>query len=172
LLYNTFGLSLAVLFFERDYQTAPAPSHTGEQQLLKVHLPSLPYSGDIEISDEIQGLVRHQNEFYNPVHVLHTNDTLYITLQSNQAARDRFFELTGAMQMLSDPQADVPESSQSKALKLLSGLFKLYVPAGQHHFQIATELFGREQIQNSSIFASYYSCSDISVNSPPPEASC
>ncbi|PSL24758.1 hypothetical protein [Dyadobacter jiangsuensis] len=169
LLYNMFGLSCAVLFFEKDYQIA-ASKVTGESLIRKMYLPSLPYSGDLEMPENIEGLVRQDGQFYNPTHVLHQNDTLYVTLQSNEAARDHFFELANAIQVLSDPQADMPQSPYGKAIKLLSNLLKIYIPNTQqfpdHSGAVARQI---RLSANNRYVAAHYMSRQTSQASPPPE---
>ncbi|WP_031527649.1 hypothetical protein [Dyadobacter crusticola] len=169
LLCNTFGLSVAVIFFEKDYLVAPTTETIAEQQLLKVYLPSLPYSGDLEIPSQIEALIRHENQFYNPVQVQHANDTLYVTLQSNQAARDRFFELTAAMQMLSNQPGDTPDHPGSKALKLLSELIKTYVPGNKQDFNIQPHSMTGVPNRPTFDYSGSYSSISAMVSNPPPE---
>ncbi|KQS34204.1 hypothetical protein [Dyadobacter sp. Leaf189] len=169
LLCNTFGLSVAVIFFEEDYLLAPSTEAVSEQQLLKVYLPSLPYSADLEIPGRIEALIRHENQFYNPVQVQHSNDTLYITLQSNQAARDRFFELTAAMQMLSNQPGDAADHPGSKALKLLSELIKTYVPGNKQDFRISPPLPASESNRLPLAYSRSYPTVSVLVSNPPPE---
>lgn len=169
LLYNMFGLSLAVLFFEKDYQIAASDS-PGQALVMKMYLPSLPYSENLEITENIQGLVRQDDQFYNPTHILHQNDTLYVTLQSNEAARDHFFELANAIQVLNDPQTDVPKSPYGKAMELLGSLLKIYIPNTQQ-YPFGSEAIAH-QIQssaNSHFVAAHYLSYQTLLASPPPE---
>jgi hypothetical protein len=128
LLYNMFGLTVAVLFFEDDYQTASPIREDDKWQTVKMHLPTLPYNTTWENSDGQEGLIRHGDEFYNVTEQRHENDTLYVTLKTNQHARDRFFELANMIQEITDQSADTPESPLGKAVKLLSDLLKVYLP--------------------------------------------
>ncbi len=41
-----------------------------------------------------------------------------MTLQSNEAARDHFFALANVIEILNDPQTDVPRSPYGKAMEL------------------------------------------------------
>lgn len=169
LLYNMFGLSLAVLFFEKDYQIA-ASEAPGQRLLMKMFLPSLPYTGNLEITENIEGLVRQDGQFYNPTRILHQNDTLYVTLESNEAARDHFFELANAIQVLNDSQTDVPKSPYGKAMEQLSSLLKIYIPNNQK-FPVYSESIV-EQMRPSSgnrFMAAHYLSHQISLASPPPE---
>ncbi|SEJ72167.1 hypothetical protein SAMN05216327_11756 [Dyadobacter sp. SG02] len=169
LLYNMFGLSLAVIFFEKDYQVATF-GEPGQVSVMKMYLPSLPYSGNLEITENIEGLVRQDGQFYNPTHILHENDTLYVTLQSNEAARDHFFELANAIQVLNDPQTDAPESPYGKAIELLGNLLKIYIPNTQQ-FPARSESVA-QQIRswaNSQYVAVHYLSYQTSLASPPPE---
>lgn len=128
LLYNMFGLTVAVLFFEEDFQTASPMMEDDEWQTVKMPLPALPYNTAWENPEGQDGLIRQGNDFYNIMHQRHENDTLYVTLKSNQHARDRFFELAEMIQEITDQTADSPESPFSKAIKVLSDLVKVYLP--------------------------------------------
>ncbi|MEZ4901139.1 MAG: hypothetical protein R2822_04955 [Spirosomataceae bacterium] len=127
LLYNMFGLTVAVLFFEDDYQTASAISENDDWQTVKMHLPTLPYNTSWENTDGQEGLIRQGNDFYNITEQRHENDTLYVTLKSNQNARDRFFELANMIQEITNQSTDSSESPFSKAIKHLSDLLKIYL---------------------------------------------
>ncbi|KAA0988941.1 hypothetical protein [Dyadobacter aurulentus] len=170
LLYHMLGLSMAVLCFEKDYQVAALSGQHGDRKLIKMYHPNLPYSPEVQLSEEINGLIRSENHFYNPVQVRHANDTLYITLESNQGARDRFAELAGAMEMLSDTSSEMPQSPYSKALKLFGSLFNSYLPAGGFtHFQLTFGSFPTNikqyRLLNPGIYISYNS----PLSTPPPE---
>jgi len=171
LLYNTFGLTFAVLFFEKDFQVASISDGKEDWKVMKMYLPSLPYSNNVEISDNIEGLVRQDGNFYNPTHILHENDTLYVTLKSNQAARDHFFELANAMEMLSNPESDFPNNPYSKAIKLLGNLLKNYVPS-TFEFDILKTCFSDQQTEfNILRVKDVYASIDIRLPTPPPEFS-
>lgn len=128
LLYNMFGLTVAVLFFENDFQTASPISQNDKWQTVKMHLPTLPYNTTWENKDGQEGLIRDGNEFYNVTEQRHENDTLYVTLKTNEHARDRFFELANMIQEITDQSANPAESPLGKAVKLLSDLLKVYLP--------------------------------------------
>lgn len=171
LLCHTFGLSFAILFFEKNYQVASVSDEQDDTRLLKMHLPSLPYSDHIEIDDDIRGLVRRDGNFYNPTHVELENDTLYITLKSNQAARDHFFELANAMQVLTDPQTDLPGQPYGKMIKLLGSVVKNYLPNAQD-FTIYPKPFSPEkQLILPSTFETSYTSFESLLSTPPPELS-
>lgn len=127
LLCNMFGLTTAILLFDNQYKSTASSGIEGDYQLLKVYMPSLPYSADWENADGFEGLTKSNGNFYNATHVLHTNDTLYVTLKSNQTARDRFLELASEMQSITDPGKQTADSPHGKALKLLDNLLKTYV---------------------------------------------
>jgi hypothetical protein len=137
LLYNTFGLSFAILFFEKDFKSASLTEQQDTWKVVKMHLPSLPYSGDLEVAETMEVLVRQDGNFYNPTEITHQNDTLYVTLKSNQAARDRFFELANAMQT-GCADTDLPQSPYGKVIKQLTDLAKDYVP-GKTTFQVLSK---------------------------------
>ncbi|MCF2447151.1 hypothetical protein L0657_24570 [Dyadobacter sp. CY345] len=127
LLYNMFGLTTAILLFDNKYESPSTNTSAGEYELLKVYMPSLPYSSDWENTEGLDGLIKSNGQFYNATHVKHTNDTLYVTVKSNQAARDHFFELADRMQSLADQTSENPENQKGKAMKILDNLLKNYV---------------------------------------------
>lgn len=167
LLYNMFGLSLAVLFFDKSYQT-PVLNST-DAVVMKMYLPSLPYSGDLQIEENAGGLVRHQDQFYNPTQLTHQNDTLYVTLQPNEAARDHFFELANAVQLLSDQHSDLPKSPYSKAVELLSSLAKIYMPNGLDFKVPAAYALLEPSVRLSYFLENRFPSYEASLNCPPPE---
>lgn len=128
LLYNMFGLTVAVLFFDDDYQMASAISENDNWKTVKMHLPTLPYNATWEDTDEQEGLIREGDDFYNITTKRHENDTLFVTLKTNQNARDRFFELASMIQEITDQRATTSDSPMGRAVKLLSDLLKLYLP--------------------------------------------
>ncbi|WP_353720849.1 hypothetical protein [Dyadobacter sp. 676] len=168
LLYNMFGLSLAVLFFEKDYQIASS-GDSSEAKVMKIYLPSLPYSGNLEITENLEGLVKRDGQFYNPTHVLHENDTLYVTLRSNEAARDRFFELANAMQVLNDPHTDIPQSPYGKAVELLGNLLKIYIPNNFKFPARSDDIIREGQPFGNRFVTVRYSSFKTPLASPPPE---
>ena len=171
LLYNTFGLTFAVLFFDNHHLQAPISSSNDETVVVKMHLPSLPYSGDLQITDLPQGLIRQNDQFYNPTNVLHQNDTLYVTLKSNQVARDDFFALANAMQILTDPNAKLPEDPYSKAMKMVDHLLKNYV-SNINEISFQTALFAEQAPLSMALYSkNIYSANFIQLTSPPPELS-
>lgn len=128
LLYNMFGLTVTVLLFDKDFSTASPTVANDEWQTLKMHLPTLPYNSTWKNTEGQEGLIRHGDEFYNVTEQRHENDTLYVTMKTNQTARDRFFELADQIQEMTDQEAQLPDSPMGKAVKLLSDLLKNYLP--------------------------------------------
>ncbi|MCE6992582.1 hypothetical protein [Dyadobacter sp. CY323] len=168
LLCNMFGLSLAILLFENEHQAATPAGEHDEWKIMKIYLPSLPYSGQVEFPQHMQALVRFQDRFYNPTSLSHQNDTLYVTLKSNLAARDHFFELAHAAQLLTDQQGS-SQSKNGKIIKLLDGLAKNYVP-GSAPFLFQRQLTGSytPNITDFDIAISYTSIQGA-LTTPPPE---
>lgn len=126
LLYNMFGLAAAILLFDNQYKMTAGSDGPGESDVLKVYMPSLPYTSDWENNDGLEGLIKTDGKFYNATSVKHTNDTLYVTIKANQAAHDHFFELADKMQSMAD-QHKIPESGRNKAMKVFDNLLKNYI---------------------------------------------
>jgi len=171
LLYNTFGLTFAVLFFDNHYQKSSVSSLDDELRVVKMHLPSLPYSGDLQITEAPRGLIREKDQFYNPTQVLHQNDTLYVTLKPNQAARDEFFALANAMQIMSDPNAKLPDDPYSKAIKMMDNLLKNYVSNNSSISFLPVSYADPLPMSAGRGAKNIYSAIFIQLTSPPPELS-
>lgn len=164
-----FGLTVAVLFFENGYQTASPIREDDKWQTVKMHLPTLPYNTTWQNTDGQDGLIRHGDDFYNVTEQRHENDTLYVTLKTNQHARDRFFELANMIQEITDQSTDSPESPLSKALKLLNDLLKVYLPNTAMEWPteyVADRLTSPQKytVPNQSLLQT-----EQSLHSPPPE---
>lgn len=169
LLYNSLGLTFAILFFENNYKTASTVSQSSDLKEVKLYLPSLPYSDSWENPDGTEGLLQEDGNFYNATHIVHKNDTLYVTLKSNEAARDQFFQLAGMMEQITGHDKNTPESAQNKALKILDNLLKNYISNSQKFelagFNFKNKLVVKHQLQINSVYSGY----EINLNTPPPE---
>jgi len=171
LLYNTFGLTCAVLFFEKNYSASSVVTENDEIKVVKMHLPSLPYSGDLPITKTPEGLIRQDDNFYNPTDLVHENDTLYITLKSNQVARDHFVALADAMEMLNNPSTGTDQNPYSKAIKLFDNLLKNYLPnANEISFQPGS-FIAKNPIFTGTGRKNSYAAISITLPYPPPECS-
>lgn len=168
LLYNTFGLTIAILFFENDFKIASPVDQNDNWKVVKLYLPSLPYSETWESEDGMEGLLPENGDFYNATHILHQNDTLYVTLKSNLAARDRFFELANEMESLNNDK-QLPHDQRSKTLALLRDLLKNYVPNSEK-FEFYP---GNIEILANVAFPLpaqiTYTSKEQNLNTPPPE---
>jgi hypothetical protein len=169
LLYNTFGLSVAVLFFDNQYKMATPVSEGDDYQTLKIYVPALPYSTNWENSDGMEGLVQANGEYFNPTHVAHKNDTLYVTLKSNQAARDHFFELANMMEVLTHPDSDLPDGTHGKAISLLDNLLKIYVQSSQQLVVPKFAFINTVVFQNYDATTTAYQSFRAKLKTPPPE---
>ncbi|MCF0051089.1 hypothetical protein MUK70_25690 [Dyadobacter chenwenxiniae] len=169
LLYNTFGLAVAVLCFDQEFATAKKSENTLIHEVLAIPAPSLPYTTSWENEEGTVGLIKKDGEFYNVVHQKIENDTLFITLQSNTSARERFFELAGSMNDLSDSDKSKKSSSQ-RALKLLNDLVKSYLPI-ESRSELACHFIRLTNLVSFQDFAISFRSSPRSFESPPPELS-
>ena len=166
LLYQLVGLPLAVLTFERSFETATLASETDEYKLVKLPI-SLPYTSSWDNPDGQDGLIRDGDAFYNVVHQQYANDTLYTLLKTNQNARDRFFDLAEQMQQL-DRKQNTTKSPLSRLLKLLQERLNTYVlPTSWQLAQpLASLLVLRAGYADQPIA---YGGADLSCPSPPPK---
>lgn len=122
-----FGLSVALLSFENDYQWASPVTKNDQWDTIKIPLEQLPYVAYQEIPAEEEGLIQKDGDFYNIVNRYYQNDTLYIILKTNQNARERFIELSSQVQESLDAASKAPLTPAGKALELLQGLTKIYL---------------------------------------------
>lgn len=169
LLYNTFGLAVAVLCFDKEFKTASPRDSSGNLTFLAVSMPSLPYTSTWENEDGVAGLIKKDGEFYNVVHQKLAHDTLYITLQANTSARDRFFELAENMESLTDRRQD-RETPSGRAVKLLNELVKSYLPI-QNKFESILAHTSDAVCVPFSHYTFTLSPISLSLDSPPPEFS-
>lgn len=122
-----FGAAVTVLTFEDIYRNASPISENDQWETVKIPLPTLPYNSVWENSDGEKGLIHEGKNFYNIIKQYYRNDTLYITLKTNQDAQERFAELSGQIQQLIDISPQSSKSPLSKGLKLLHELTKVYI---------------------------------------------
>ncbi|MFN3380104.1 MAG: hypothetical protein ACK41O_11655 [Runella zeae] len=127
LLYNMFGLTVALLFFEEEFRNASPTTQNDQWKTFKVPIPTLPYNTAWENQEGEEGLIREGENFYNIMGQRHENDTLYITLKTNRDAHERFVELSERVQELMDLTSQSSQSPLNKALKLLYELTKIYL---------------------------------------------
>jgi hypothetical protein len=127
LLYNTFGLAVVVLCFDKQFENVSTCYDVAIPKVMAVAVPSLPYTHSWENEHGTPGLVKKNGEFYNVVHQKIEHDTLYVTLQPNTSARERFMELAENMNHLTD-QDQKGDTAAERALKLLNELLKCYLP--------------------------------------------
>lgn len=169
LLYNTFGLSIAVLFFKSNFDTASNITQDDEWKTIKFEAPSLPYTNSWENEDGFAGLFESDGQFYNATNVLLENDTIYVTLKSNLNARDRFFELADRMEINAHHESG--KSLPANVIKLLSDIHKIYVNTEKY--------FSADYAIEDRILTSFHSFRDFTNLyqspkywhfSPPPEA--
>ena len=168
LLYNTFGLSFAVLFFKNDFKIASQVSNEDQWKIMKFEIPSLPYTSSWQNEDGLAGLVESNGQFYNTTNILLENDTLYVTLKSNLSARDRFFELADKIQDASHQESST--NSNTDPVKLLSDLVKVYLNTKKDFFHDYPVQNIVSTPRNSfREFTNLYQTLKYSHLSPPPE---
>ena len=169
LLYNTFGLTFAIFFFENDFKVASSAVTNDEWTVVKSYLPQIPYSENWENSEGIEGLLQKDGNFYNATNVLHQNDTLYVTLKTNQNARDSFFELVGKMDSLTNSDRGTSGNAENKALKLLSSLFNIYTLDTNTFEFFQCDYRNLALIGYPVLNEIIYTSHEINLSSPPPE---
>lgn len=97
------------------------------QMELKIYAP-LPYGSNWEDNDPTQEIFQKDNNFYNIVARRFQNDTFYLKIQYNLAAKDRFQQLSEAINtaLLQKTQSD--GKSSTKTSFSLEDLIKVFPP--------------------------------------------
>jgi len=167
LLYQLIGLPLAVLTFERSFDSPTLASESDEYMVVKLPI-SLPYTNSWDNPDGQDGLIRDGDSFYNVVHQRYVNDTLYTVLKTNQNARDRFFDLADQMQQL-DTEQPAAKSPLSRLLKLLQERITTYLlPMSWQLLQPVCSLLTAQVSYVDPLLT--YGGADLTCPSPPPKA--
>lgn len=166
LLYNMFGLAIGIFFFEKEFQTATEVRTDDEYKLIKFPVLTLPYNTSWENNEDVAGLFKNGDNFYNIVHQKIENDTAYVILKTNLSARDRFLEL--ADQITNSSQDLSEQTPLRKAIRALADLVKVYwVSPSQTIFrcsELLVSVFSQYESQNS-----FKSSPFLALLSPPPE---
>ena len=161
-----FGLAIGIFFFEKEFQTATDLRADDEYKLIKFPVVTLPYNSSWENTEDVAGLIKNGDKFYNVVHQKIENDTAYVTLKTNPSARDRFLEL--ADQITNTSQDLSQQTPLRKAIRALADLVKVYwVSPGQAIFRcsdLLVNIFSRYESRNS-----FKSSPFLAILSPPPE---
>ena len=167
LLYQLIGLPLMVLTFEQGYERAgPARSSDG-WRLIKLPV-SLPYTPDWTNADGQPGLVQADGQFYNVVHQQYANDTLYTLLKTNQNAKERFSELAGQLQQLTNGEATADTPAQ-RLFKLLLDRLTVYLEPADCRLSGALPAGLARQAEYVDPGLSRYGV-QLPVHGPPPKA--
>lgn len=165
LLYNMFGLTTAMLFFENNYQTSSNIIIDDKWKIIKIPTTSK----DAHYGKgEQESLIRSGDDFYNIMHEYHENDTLYVILKSNQNAQERFSELTSLIFGMADPDADTPQGPLGKIIKLLGDLQKIYL-SNAIMLSLQEPVIGLYQLSFYSEPHQSYTQVIHLLHSPPPE---
>ncbi|WP_254560083.1 hypothetical protein [Dyadobacter diqingensis] len=146
LLCNMMGLPVAVLCLDHEYAIATPKSTGSKIRIIKTYQPSL--SGSVRVeANGYEGLYRIQDQLYNVVSCVHQNDTLFVTLQNNEAAWQRFSELAEMMQEVSSGKT--ASHPFSKAIKMLDDLAKVFLQVS------APEIDFKNESENHHISAPF-----------------
>lgn len=166
LLCNMMGLSVAVLCLNHEYAIATPQSAGSKTRIIKTYQPLLSDSVGVEV-DTYKGLYRIEDQLYNVVSCVHKNDTLFVTLQNNEAAWQRFSELAEMMQEVNS--MNTASHPFSKTIKLLDDLVKVFLPVSalENYFKEGSEVHCTSASfpDLQYIFLSHV----LSLHYPPPE---
>jgi hypothetical protein len=97
------------------------------QMELKIYAP-LPYGSNWEDNDPTQEIFQKDNNFYNIVARRFQNDTFYLKIQCNLAAKDRFQELSAAINTALLQKTQPDGKSSTKSSFSLEDLIKVFPP--------------------------------------------
>jgi hypothetical protein len=118
LLYQAGGFALQYL---SDGNTVAIDPETEETVVVKIPI-NLPYQTDWVSAEEVDGSVRHGDEFYEMKSRKVENDTLVTVMVKDRNARENFFDLA---EQVNEHLTDEPGSTPVKT-KLINTLVKEY----------------------------------------------
>ena len=118
LLYQAGGFALQYL---SDGNTVAIDPETEETVVVKIPI-NLPYQTDWVSAEEVDGSVRHGDEFYEMKSRKVENDTLVTVMVKDRNARENFFDLA---EQVNEHLTDEPGSTPAKT-KLINTLVKEY----------------------------------------------
>ncbi|MEO6685921.1 MAG: hypothetical protein ABIN24_08145 [Dyadobacter sp.] len=122
---HMFGLSLAVLCLDFNYQTAESSNNRTENYIVKTFV-STDLNKSISVdSGAVGGLYRIDDQLYNITNRVYQNDTLFVTFQNNESAWQRFTVLSEIMQEVYS--ANKTSHPVSLAIRLLTDFSKVYL---------------------------------------------
>jgi hypothetical protein len=135
---------------------------------------SIPYHSENSTESITENNVyQHEGQFYNIVEKRFANDTLYLKLQNNLSARDRFTSLTEVVKEMSlhkDMSNKNTPSKKSAALNL-EDLSKVFLPTSAPEIKKCNVFYSvslpkRQSWDVTPFLTSAY----LSILSPPPQA--
>jgi hypothetical protein len=168
LLCNMMGLSVAVLCLDHEYAIATPKSTGSKTRIIKTYQPSLRDSARVEVNG-YEGLYRIEDQLYNVVSCVHQNDTLFVTLQNNEAAWQRFSELAEMMQEVSS--GNRTSHPFSKAIKMLDDLSKVFLPVSAPGIDFKVESESHHISASFPDLEHTFLSHVLPLHCPPPETS-
>ncbi len=91
---------------------------------------SIPYhSGASEIQENATNTCNYEGHFYNIIEKRISNDTLYLKLQNNLSARERFDALSNAVKSIVATEATEKNIPAKKTMPSLEDIVKVFLPA-------------------------------------------
>ncbi len=135
---------------------------------------SIPYHSENSTESITENNVyQHEGQFYNIVEKRFANDTLYLKLQNNLSARDRFASLTEVVKELSlHKDASSKDSPAKKTTALnLEDLSKVFLPSSAPEIK-KCNVFYSESLPKGQPWdvTPFLTSAYLSIVSPPPQA--
>jgi hypothetical protein len=139
-----------------------------EDQTITIKLPlTLPYPGQQNEYQRVEGDFEHQGEFYKLVKQKYLNDTLYVVCLKNVDEK-KAVKMFSDLAKLSTDQSSAPSNNQNA--KTVVNIIKDYNPVVEQ-----IQLAPRQVIElgiSFTFFSTNILSQDITVFSPPPESTC
>lgn len=96
---------------------------------VKSYLPIPYHSGANEIQESATNTCNYEGHFYSIIEKRFSNDTLYLKLQNNLSARERFDALSNAVQSVIVTGATEKNAPAKKMAISLDDIVKVFLPA-------------------------------------------
>jgi hypothetical protein len=156
----------------RFEQTSNEVMSVSENDIIEVksYLPIPYHSGGSEIQETSTKTCNYEGHFYNIVEKRFSNDTLYLKLQDNLSARERFDALSNAVKSIVTAEATEKNTPAKKTMPSLEDITKVFLPAKiptiQNENWSISEVSSMQYKDNTLLFSNPF----LFPFAPPPKA--
>jgi hypothetical protein len=136
---------------------------------VKSYLPIPYHSGDSEIQETPTKTCNYEGRFYSIIGKRFSNDTLYLKLQNNLSARERFDALSNAIKFIVADEATEKNTPAKKTIPSLEDITKVFLPAKIPTIQSENWSISEGSLTQYKDNSLSFSNPLLSLFAPPPE---